>query len=540
MAAVPGKYPELDRLARWIAGGVVVVAALFKLGLLGQDVFPFNADEAIVALMARHTLQGDWPIFFYGQAYMGSLDATLVAGGFQVLGEQVIVIRLIQTLLYCGTILSTIVLAERITGNKVAGLAAGLVLAIPTTNLTLYTTVSLGGYGEALLLGNMILLTGLKMVRAKTRLRSYLLLGFLIGLGFWAFGLTLVYSLPVLLLIWRSRRTLDGSYQPKSLLAFCVGACIGLSPVIFWASSHGVGALLSEVSGSAIAGVAGGSYLSQILLSIRNLFLFGVSVIFGFRPPWDVAPLFVPGLLLASAFWFSVGLDWVRRRGFEGSCREGSLLLRDLSIVTLLGYILTPFGADPSGRYFLPLSIVLAILAGNFLVHKTESHSIYLRWLLFSGLILFHFGSNLQVAVGDAPGFTTQFDASTRIDHSYDQKLVDFLTEVDATRGYTTYWIAYPLAFQSEEELVFVPALPYHADLRFTERDNRYKPYAEEVASSRQIALVTTTQEALDHAIFESLSALGVDWDEANIGPYHVYYDLSETISLDQLKQRWR
>jgi 4-amino-4-deoxy-L-arabinose transferase-like glycosyltransferase len=540
MAASAGKYPELDRLASWIAAAVLLVAALFKLGLLGQNVFPFNADEAIVALMARHTLQGEWPIFFYGQAYMGSLDATLVAIGFRLLGERVIVIRLVQTLLYGGIILSTILLAWRITRNKIAGLAAGLVLAIPTTNLTLYSTASLGGYGEALLLGNLICLTGLRVIRAQTPLRTYLLLGFLIGLGFWAFGLTLVYSLPVLFLIWRTRRTSESTVRPKLFLAFCVGALVGLSPVIFWASSHGVRALLSELSGSAIAGVAGGNYPSQVLLSIRNLILFGISVIFGFRPPWDVAPLFVPGLLVAAAFWLSVGVDWIRRRGFDGSSREGLTLLRDLAIMTLLGYILTPFGVDPSGRYFLPLSIVLAILAGNFLVRKTGSTSMYLRWLLFSGLILFNFVSNVQVAAGGAPGFTTQFDASTRIDHSYDQKLIDFLSLKDAKRGYTNYWVSYPLAFESEEDLIFVPALPYHADLRFTERDNRYAPYDVEVALSRRIALVTTMQEELDRVISEFLSAAGIHWDEASIGPYHVFYDLSEPISIDQLKQKWR
>jgi hypothetical protein len=32
-----------------------------------------------------------------------------------------------------------------------------LLLAIPSVNVILYTTVSLGGYGEALLLGNLIL-----------------------------------------------------------------------------------------------------------------------------------------------------------------------------------------------------------------------------------------------------------------------------------------------------------------------------------------------------------------------------------------------
>jgi hypothetical protein len=36
---------------------------------------PLNSDEAVVGLMARHILDGKRPVFYYGQAYMGSLDA---------------------------------------------------------------------------------------------------------------------------------------------------------------------------------------------------------------------------------------------------------------------------------------------------------------------------------------------------------------------------------------------------------------------------------------------------------------------------------
>ncbi len=65
-----------------------------------------------MALMARHILQGEHPIFFYGQAYMGSLDAYLVAAGFALLGQQVWVIRLVQVLLYLGTLFTTFLLGR--------------------------------------------------------------------------------------------------------------------------------------------------------------------------------------------------------------------------------------------------------------------------------------------------------------------------------------------------------------------------------------------------------------------------------------------
>nr|HMN61443.1 hypothetical protein [Anaerolinea sp.] len=64
---------------------ILMVSAAWKIILLALDVVPLNSDEAIVGLMARHILLGERPIFFYGQSYMGSLDAFLVAAGFRLL-----------------------------------------------------------------------------------------------------------------------------------------------------------------------------------------------------------------------------------------------------------------------------------------------------------------------------------------------------------------------------------------------------------------------------------------------------------------------
>ncbi len=84
----------------------------WKLILIIYDSFPFNADEAIVALMGRHILKGKFPIFFYGQAYMGSLDAFLVAFSFLIFGEKINAIRYVQILLYCGVLLTTFWLSD--------------------------------------------------------------------------------------------------------------------------------------------------------------------------------------------------------------------------------------------------------------------------------------------------------------------------------------------------------------------------------------------------------------------------------------------
>src|SRR5512135_2261797 len=83
---------------RWIHPSllVIIAAIIFKLILLAANTVPFNGDEGVVALMARHILQGERPVFFYGQAYLGSTDAWLIAFSFSLLGQSVLAIRLVQ------------------------------------------------------------------------------------------------------------------------------------------------------------------------------------------------------------------------------------------------------------------------------------------------------------------------------------------------------------------------------------------------------------------------------------------------------------
>ncbi|GAP17969.1 hypothetical protein LSAC_01850, partial [Levilinea saccharolytica] len=185
---------------------MLTAAAGWKAWLLARGSFPFNADEAIVALMGRHILAGARPTFFYGQAYMGSLDAYLVAAGFALFGPAVWVVRLVQTLLFLGILLSTYAIGARILRSERLGLLAVGLLVFPVVNLTLYTTVSLGGYGEALLIGNLLIWMGLILVErlkeepAKLEARDAALgavWGLTAGLGVWANGLSLVYAAPV-------------------------------------------------------------------------------------------------------------------------------------------------------------------------------------------------------------------------------------------------------------------------------------------------------------------------------------------------------
>jgi 4-amino-4-deoxy-L-arabinose transferase-like glycosyltransferase len=534
-----------------LALAMVILTALgLKAWLQISGALPFNSDEAIVALMARHILIiGERPIFFYGQAYMGSLDAYLVAFGFMILGQKVWVIRLVQSLLYAGTILTTYQLGKLLFHSPRTGLIASVLMAVPAVNVTLYTTVSIGGYGEALLLGNIILLTAILCSRFislcavesdRFRKRFFDLLipgswGFFCGISIWVNGLTLVYIIPsgmfLVFHFWRNRHNLKPSYWLWMLSLIVAGVLIGSLPWWIYGLQNGIQNLVGELLGGAVA-VEQGAWLAKVFNHTLYFLLFGSTVIFGLRPPWDIRWLGLPLIPLLLLFWGWVGYAVGKRLWAKEKEKSGYFLLIGVPVMVLLGFLFTPFGVDPSGRYFLPFAAPIALLAADSLVSFTPKVKCQVPGMLLL-VIVFNLTGTIQSAWPGSPGLTTQFDQSTIIDHRYDEALIRFLREKGETRGYSNYWVSYPLAFLSGEELVYIPALPYHLDFRYTARDDRYKPYDRLVSMSPKVAYITARHPDLDIRLRDMFRKSNITWEEKEIGDYHVFYNLSKPTPPD-------
>lgn len=409
-------------------------------------------------------------------------------------------------------------------------------MAIPSVNLTLYTTVSLGGYGEALLLGQCLLLLTLSLLDRTRRPLLYAAWGMLAGVGFWTFGLTLVYILPSgLALAWRDMRSTNRRGTAASWLAAAAGAGVGMIAWIVWAVAGSPGVLIRELFGSAIAGASPSSLPIAWLEHGRNLLLLGGPVILGFRPPWDTRWLGLPLLPFALAIWACVFLHvlHVLRRPDEE--RAGRWMIAGVAVTTLAGFVLTSFGADPSGRYFLPIAMPLAIFAGSLVADlQTRTDR---RWLggLVALLLGLHVWGIVDSASRNPPGLTTQFDPVARVDTGGYGDLIAFLETQDEHAGYTNYWVAYPLAFLSQERLIFVPRLPYHEDFRYTARDDRYAPYGDVVDRATRVAYITTNHPALNDLLRAGFGAQGVTYAEADVGGFHVFYRLSEKVTPEMI-----
>jgi 4-amino-4-deoxy-L-arabinose transferase-like glycosyltransferase len=527
--------PAIIRALAKVNNHLGLVAALLaalalKLSLLFANALPFNSDEAVVALMARHILQGERPLFFYGQAYMGSLDAYLVAGGFAVFGQEVWVVRAVQIALYLitmGVVYSFVLRAFR--SPRAAAIAA-LLMALPAINQTLYTTVSLGGYGEALLIGALAMLLCLPPASGRVGPLRSLVLGLLLGIGLWVFPLNLTMSLPAIItLVWFAKRTMRWRDLAPPALLTALGFAIGASPWLASVTRLGPSAF-SELLGGAIAGSGAATAWGAVGSRLANLIVFGSTVVAGIRPPWAITRLFWPLAPIAIAFLLGTMAYGVVKLRQRSESAPAHWMVFGAALLLCTAFVVTPFGGDPSGRYFLPLGLCLAIGGADMMEGLWRARPWWAMAAL-AGVLVFNLGATIQCARANPPGLTTQFDSVAQLDTRALPELIAFLRAEDETRGYTNYWVEYPLAFLSGEELIFVARLPYHQDMRYTARDDRYAPYDDVVAASQRVAYITSRHPALDAKIRVEFERRGITFHEKLIGEYRVFYGLSGAVT---------
>jgi hypothetical protein len=349
--------------------------------------------------------------------------------------------------------------------------------------------------------------------------------GFVAGLGFWAFGLTLVYLAPVALwLLWRLR-----IHPWREYLLAALGFALGSLP--WWLGNLGrVDIALAELAGAAVKSTAtAGSFIGNAGVRVFNLLVLGLPALFGLRFPWSFEG---PSLWLAAPvlMLYLGALGYAVRRRDGAAARSGCLLLWGVWATLCLGFVLTPFGGDPLGRYFLPLYLPLFIFAAEALV-ALRSHIGRWAWALLGVVLAFNLVGTTQAALTLPPGITTQFEDITQVDHRYATELISFLRQHGSTRGYANYWVTYPIAFLSREEIILVPHLPYKADLRYTSRDDRYTPYTQAVAQAAHVIYVTTNHPQLNALLREGFARVNVTFHEVQIGSYHVFFDLSRRVS---------
>ena len=159
-----------------------------------------DGDEALVGIQAEHILRGEFPVYYYNQPYMGSLEAYLMAILFAIMGSSVWALRAEPILLSLVVVWLTWKLAGILAdmghlpthAKRWFMTISALLAAIPPLYDTVVELRTLGGYIETFVLMLLLMISALQLTRrqhagASTRELTlrWIGIGFIVGLGFW-------------------------------------------------------------------------------------------------------------------------------------------------------------------------------------------------------------------------------------------------------------------------------------------------------------------------------------------------------------------
>ena len=233
---IPPTEPNFSRRQLLVLVGLFL--AILAVRLLSVYPPTLRHDAATIALQACRILDGERPIFWSGQAWMGAAGTYVEAALFLLLGKNSLVMSLYAWACSAVWILLSLLLAWRFFGPRTATYSA-VIWLVPTSALMYWSSQARNDFHFFFIATPLILLQTHDIVRrfrAGERVAARMaLLGFVGGFSFWqnmAIGPCLVVTFAVLALQlgWPFWRRLVWFYAPAWL--------VGFSPVLYYNLSH--------------------------------------------------------------------------------------------------------------------------------------------------------------------------------------------------------------------------------------------------------------------------------------------------------------
>ncbi|HEY7982637.1 MAG TPA: hypothetical protein VID73_00630 [Ktedonobacterales bacterium] len=148
-----------------------MAALLLRVGLASRGWPAPNSDEATLGLMTQDILRhGAHPVFFYGQHYMGALQAYLAVPAFAALGPTSFALHVTTALQSVAFLLALYALARLIYSPAVAVVTL-LLLAIGPPEMLFFELRAGAGTQDTLLFGTLVLLLTCVRLRRPWRWR---------------------------------------------------------------------------------------------------------------------------------------------------------------------------------------------------------------------------------------------------------------------------------------------------------------------------------------------------------------------------------
>jgi hypothetical protein len=467
------------RAERALLALILLIGAGLRLWLLLGPYAEIDADEAVVGLMAMQ-VPGELPAFYWEQQYLGTVEPMVAAGVFAVFGPSAAALKLVPAAFSVVFIGLVYAVARPVFGSGPA-LVSALYLAVPPSFFAAWSVKARGGYPEALVFGQLCLLAAQRLADAsradgdgasrlpdetsrRSPIAGALVLGLSAGLALWTHPMAVVMVAAAgvyLLLAWRpwlpdARRS---SPLGQAVILASVGLVAGLGPAIVHNVLGGFPSLRFAAEG--------GTEPRAALVNLWGLVRYGLPVLVGLAQGTPSQQLLLqdwptrPGsswLVTIALPLLGLGLVWWYRRSLvalvRGTGGRGDRCTRGPALLLLVLLLVPPFvalsrfanlWAEP--RYALPIyAATPLVIAAVWTVRARSRLLVAVLVAALLGLNVFSLlTSDYHLSLPTNAGEST---ASNRA------VLIDALRARGVDRIYTDYWLAYPIAFESREEIV--------------------------------------------------------------------------------------
>jgi len=486
-------------LIRWIMARSPLLAEVFY-------------DEAVTGEMGLHILKGEPQLFFWGQPYMGALEAYLAGFLFHLFGPTTFILRLTD-ILVCTFMLFLVNRLGTLVGGWAVGLLAAIYWALSPLYLSEVGLLATGGHIEACAAGAFVLfgICWLAFKPLKNPVTLAFLIGLMAGLGWWSSLLSVPFLLAGAIGLSLARPRLLLNRIPWMGLA---GFLIGSSPFWLWQYLHD----FSTFDFFEGHGVGIFNQLPSRIYTVLRFSLFQ-SLLGDWWDGHSVLPS-VPSFLAWTVFIliyvpaFSISLiaifQWLRRiislrNPFQGP--------KDLVSATfwimVLAFSTSEQGANGSLRYslslYVPFTILVAIwLSKIFQFRKAAGSSVLVGLLCFNLFLHFLYLNEFK---------------------NWPYRPIDNLIQALKDHGiryaYADNRISQVLTFESQGKII---CADYYG------RRNYNYLRTVDAAPAKEIAIVTHQRVGgpYPETMAVVLRLLGGSYKREEVGPYVFWYDFKE------------
>ena len=378
-------------------------------------------DASVVGLMARHmaALQ-DFPFFFYGQAYMGSLEPLAGAVMIRLLGPSGFAVSL-GPVIFAAAALVFLWRWARDAAGPWGGLAA-LVAGLFGPAVYFHFQISpRGGYMVALFVDALALWAAARLaarLRAGERIGwgRYFALGLLTGLGMWSNMIVAPALLVAVLLLAHGMRGRIWRHA-GGIAAGLAGFVAGFAPWLAYNLRHGWASM--EMSQT-----AGHEPVRRTLVTLWGRFLMFQS---GEIDPANFKlPLVLALAVLAlAAVGAGVALVQFRRATLRENYARAAVILFCAAFPFV--YAVSGFAKTHTARYWVPLAPGLALLAALACAVPGSRIRRGAAWGLLGLLTLVQGGAALRPLSVYDRHFVADFEAYRQVGEVLDQLGIDTL-----------------------------------------------------------------------------------------------------------------